>query len=266
MVTSLACVSGILSDGLEPARLHDPGQLSSRLGPLPHLEAQLLNDAVRSGLDLHGADPTPLEVGDGAEAAHLGLLKRELRVGGLGHHLKPLFLDLEARGQLLDMLARTASVVGGDQLLGRKRVGGIRIPFGVEIGRTGRRHRRLLVEALAGKVGSQVHAVRLCHRELPLRLEGLKLHVGVAELEQHGLGLHRLSRLGQTLLDPSRGDGGDVPDALGDERAGATHLDDQGPLLHRIDPDGDRSTLGAAGLRLRRPRVASTIATRPRAP
>ncbi len=103
------------------------------LRPLADLQTQLLQGAGGAGLHFHGANAAPLEIGDGAEAAHLRVLQRQLRVGGLGHHLKPLLLDLESGGQLLDVLARPARIVGGDQLFHRQRLGGFGIPLGVEI-------------------------------------------------------------------------------------------------------------------------------------
>ena len=61
---------------LEPPGLHDARQRGAALGPLPHLERELLQNALSAGHDHHRAHPTALELIHVPETVHLGLLQR----------------------------------------------------------------------------------------------------------------------------------------------------------------------------------------------
>ena len=172
------------------------------------------------------------------QTIHLRRLERDLRVGGLRHHRQALLLDLVAGGQLLHLVAGPAGLVGRNELLGHERFGGLGVPLGVEIGGAGARDLGFLGEPLRGEVGAKVDLVGPGDGELALGFKRLELHVGIAQLEEHGLGLHLLPRLRQPPLHPSGGDRRDVADPLGHQRSRATHLDDERAALDRVDPDG----------------------------
>ena len=118
--------------------------------------------------------------------------------------VEPLLLDLVARAELLHLVAGPAGLVGGDELLGRERLGGLGVALGVEVGGARPGDLRFLVEALRREIGAEIHLVRPDDGELALRLERLELDVRIAELEQHGLRLHFLAGLGQPPLHPAR--------------------------------------------------------------
>ena len=222
---------------LEPPGLHDPRERGAALGPLPDFERQLLEDAVGAGHHDHRADAAALELVHVAEPVDLRLLQAELRVGRLPHDVEALLLDLVPRAELLDLVAGAAGFVGGDELLGGERLGRLGVALGIEVGGARAGDLGFLGEALRRQIGVEIHLFRPRDGELTLRLQRLELDVRVAQLEQHGLRLHFLTGLGQAPLHPPRRHRGDVPDALGDERARTPHLDHQRAALDGVDPD-----------------------------
>ena len=265
MVTSLACVSGMRSTALSrpgstirasvaPLWAHWPTS-SGNSWRMPLAPAFTTIERTRPRWNWFTS----------RRRSTCAVWSDELRVGGLRHHRQALLLDLVAGGQLLHLVAGPAGLVGRNELLGHQRFGRLGVPLGVEIGGAGARDLGFLREPLRGEVGAKVDLVGTGDGELALGFERLELHVGIAQLEQHGLRLHLLPRLRQPPLHPSGGDRRDVADPLGHQGSRTTDLDDQRAALDRVDPDGRAVHARAAGLSPRRPSVASTIAasTRP---
>jgi hypothetical protein len=257
---------GTLSDGhvrrlgsrdpehrLERERLDDPGQLLTGRRPLAHLEGKFLQDAGRAGRDPHRGTPALLEAGDGPQALHLVSLNRQLALDRLLGDLQPAPLDLETVLQLFRPVLRGGELHAGDQPTFGQLPVHLDLSRGVAIVGLDAGNERFLGEALGFKGRLKIHEFGFGGRQLPLGIEPLELHIGVAQLDQSRVRFDLCSRLDVDRFDPTRGHGCDDPDLLRHEGPGTPDLAHHVPLSNAVDEDCGAIHRGSGGFETRKP-------------
>ena len=97
---------------------------------------------------------------------------------------------------------------------------------------------RLLIQPLALEAHTELRVRRLGGPQLELGFPGGQLQLGVAELQDHGVGFDHRPGLHHDTLDASVGEGRDPADLFGHEGAEAPHLAHHAAPLDGVRPDG----------------------------
>ena len=95
-----------------------------------------------------------------------------------------------------------------------------------------------LVEQIALHLHLPVAEARLRRFEIEARLKHGLLQLGIAQLEDYGVGRDEGAGADDDPLDGAVGGGRDPPDPLRDQGAGAAHLPHHRAALHRVEVDG----------------------------
>jgi hypothetical protein len=183
-------------------------------------------------LDLRAAQPRLR-----ARLVHVCLLDPHLRLDRLAGDRQALLLDVLAVLELLGRALRELERDVGDQpVLVELFVGVGPQPGLPRLGRDAR-GRGPLVEQLALQPHLELGVARLCGAYLRLGVLRLRQQLGVAELEDHRVGLDDRAREQDPPLDARLGERWNPADVLGHERPEAAHFAHHLAALHRVDHD-----------------------------
>ena len=223
--------------GLEYRRVAHPGQVGPGGDALPFVERHLLQNAGHPGPHAQVGHLLSPQLVQRAQAVHLGLLDRKLRLDGVGGHLQPFLLERVARIELLLGRLRPLELERRDESLGEELTVGIRLQTGrLELRLDGGK-RRSLVEQLALHLDLPVAVPRLGRFEIQARLERGLLQLGIAQLEDHGVGRDEGAGADDDPFHGPVGGGRDPANLLRDQGAGAAHLPHHRTALHGVQVD-----------------------------
>ncbi|MCY4635225.1 MAG: hypothetical protein OXG04_12105 [Acidobacteria bacterium] len=216
----------------------DPREVRAGRDALTFFERHLLQDARHPGPHAQVVHLLPPQLEQRPQTVHLGLLDRKLRVDGVGGHLQPFPLERVARLVLLLGRLRLLQLRRRDEALREELPVGVRLQAGrLELRFSGRK-RRPLVEELALHLHLPVAVARLGRFEIQARLERGLFQLGIAQLEDHGVGCNQGARPDDYPFDGPVGGSRDPADLLRDQGAGAAHLPHHRAALHGVEVDG----------------------------
>ena len=224
--------------GLQHRRVAHPGQVGPGGDALPFVERHLLQHAGHPGPHPQVGHLPPPQLVQRPETVHLGLLDRELRLYGVGGHPQPFLLERVARIELLLGRLRLLELERRDESLREELTVGVRLQARRLALRLGGGELRALVEQIALDLHLPVAVACLRRFEIQPRIEHGLLQLGVAQLEDDGVGRDEGAGPDDDPFHGPVGGGRDPADLLRDQGAGAAHLTHHRAALHRVEVDG----------------------------
>ena len=221
----------------QPRRIGDAREVRARRDLLADFDRHDLENAVHAGAHLQVVALLTGQREQGTCLVDSGLLDRELRAARV-RATRQLFLsDLVSDAKLLRIHLGLPERQRRHQPVLRQRLVHLRLHLGlVEVGFDAGRDGPLLQQVVL-HLHAQVCQGGLGGLELQLGVEELLFELGITQLEDDAVWLHRGARPEDDVFDPRLGRGGNPADVFGDERAQAAHFAQQRTALDRVDPD-----------------------------
>jgi hypothetical protein len=205
-----------------------------------HFDRELLEDAVDACPNGERLLLAHSQIVERLELLDRRPLRLDLRFHRLGRDMESLLFEIVARRELLRPHFGALENEIADELLRVELLVRLGLELRLRVERSHSGGDRLLVQDLTLETDPQVGELRLLRPKLVRRVSKLLLELGIAELEDDGLGLHIDARQEDAALDASARPCRHPSNRLGhdDERSRAAHLADHLTPLHRVHPHG----------------------------